>query len=39
MEKYFKKVGCKGILIDVFVYNEKAQTFYYKNNYLIEILK
>lgn len=42
MESYFKSVGCKGILIDVFAYNEKAQKFYYKNGYFnrnIEIMK
>lgn len=42
MEIYFKKIGCKGILIDVFAYNENAQNFYYKNGYLnrnIEVMK
>ncbi len=42
MESYFKEVGCKGVLIDVFAYNEKAQNFYYKNGYFnrnIEIMK
>lgn len=42
MEKYFKEVGCKGILIDVFAYNENAQRFYYKNGYFnrnIEVMK
>ncbi len=33
MESYFKDVGCKGVLIDVFAYNENAQNFYYKNGY------
>lgn len=42
MENYFKKVGCKGILIDVFSYNENAKKFYYENNYFnrnIEVMK
>lgn len=42
MEKYFKKVGCLGILIDVFAYNTDAQKFYYKNGYFnrnIEVMK
>lgn len=42
IENYFKSVGCKGILIEVFAYNEGAQKFYYKNGYFnrsIEIMK
>lgn len=42
MESYFKEVGCKGVLIDVFAYNEEAQKFYYKNGYFnrnIEMMK
>ena len=42
MENYFKTNGCKGILIDVFAYNESAQRFYYKNGYFnrnIEMMK
>lgn len=42
MEEYFKEVGCKGILIDVFAYNENAQKFYIKNGYFnrnIEVMK
>lgn len=42
MEKYFKTVGCKGILIDVFAYNERARAFYLKNGYFnrsIEMMK
>lgn len=42
MEEYFKEVGCRGVLIDVFAYNENAKEFYYKNNYFnrsIEIMK
>lgn len=42
MEKHFKKVGCKGVLIDVFAYNENAQKFYYRNGYFnrnIEVMK
>jgi len=33
MEAYFKSVGCQAILIEVFAYNEKAKSFYCKNNY------
>lgn len=42
MEDYFKSVGCHGVLIDVFAYNENAQKFYYKNGYFnrnIEVMK
>ena len=42
MENYFKKVGCKGVLIDVFAYNKNAQKLYYNNGYFnrsIEIMK
>ena len=42
MENYFKEVGCEGVLIDVFAYNENAQKFYYKNGYFnrnIEVMK
>lgn len=42
MENYFKEAGCKGVLINVFAYNENAQEFYYKNGYYnrnIEIMK
>ncbi len=42
MESYFKSVGCQGVLIDVFAYNENAQRFYYKNGYFnrnIEVMK
>ena len=42
IENYFKEVGCKGVLIDVFAYNENAQKFYYKNGYFnrnIEVMK
>lgn len=42
MENYFKEVGCKAILINVFAYNEKAQNFYYKSGYFnrsIEAMK
>lgn len=42
IEEYFISVGCKGVLIDVFAYNESAQKFYYKNGYFnrnIEIMK
>jgi ribosomal protein S18 acetylase RimI-like enzyme len=33
LEKHFKSVGCKAIIIEVFAYNENAKKFYYKNNY------
>lgn len=33
IEKYFKKVGCEYVLIDVFAYNEKAINFYEKHDY------
>ena len=33
MEEYFKSVGCKAILLDVFSYNESAKKFYSKNGY------
>lgn len=42
MEDYFKSVGCKGILIDVFAYNEIATNFYIKKGYFnrsIEMMK
>lgn len=42
MENYFKEVQCKGILIDVFAYNENAKKFYTKKGYFnrnIEMMK
>ena len=42
MEKYFKEVQCKGILINVFAYNENANKFYDKKGYFnrnIEMMK
>ena len=33
MEDYFKSVGCKYILVDVFAYNKNAINFYNKNGY------
>lgn len=42
MENYLKKVGCEDILIGVFGYNDKAISFYKKNNYhtrMIEMTK
>jgi len=42
MEKYFKEVQCKGILINVFAYNENAKKFYDKKGYFnrnIEMMK
>lgn len=42
MENYFGAIGCKGVLIDVFAYNENAQRFYNENGYFnrnIEMMK
>ena len=42
MELYFKNVGCKALLIDVFAYNENAQKFYYHHGYFdrnLELMK
>lgn len=42
MENYFKKIGCKAVLINVFAYNENAQKLYNKSGYsnrTIEMLK
>lgn len=39
MEKYFKSVGCKGVLIDVFAYNEIATNFYTKRGYFNRCLE
>lgn len=33
MEKYFKSIGCKYALVDVFAYNENGFNFYNKNGY------
>lgn len=33
MEQYFRENGCKGILIDVFAYNEQAIGFYDSKGY------
>lgn len=33
MEDYFKSVGCKRILIELFEYNEIGKNFYNKNDY------
>ena len=33
MNAHFKTLGCKGILIEVFAYNEMGKKFYYKNQY------
>lgn len=33
IENYFKSVGCEGILIEVFAYNEKAYELYKKLGY------
>lgn len=37
MESFFKENGCKGVLIDVFAYNETAKNFIIKMATLIEI--
>lgn len=42
MENYLKSVGCEGIIVDVFAYNESAENFYRKNGYFnrnIEMMK
>ena len=42
MEDYFRSVGCKGILIDVFAYNENAYKLYKRLGYFdrsIEMMK
>ncbi len=42
MENYLKSIGCKGIILDVFAYNETAVRFYKKHGYsarLIEMIK
>lgn len=33
MEEYFKSVGCKYIIVDVFAYNKKGINFYGKQGY------
>lgn len=33
MEEYFKSVGCKGVLLGVFAYNQNAYQFYENNGY------
>ena len=33
MEVYFKSVGCKYVIVDVFAYNEIGKKFYNKKNY------
>ena len=33
MEEYFKSIGCKYILVDVFAYNDNAIKFYDKEGY------
>ena len=33
MEVYFKSVGCKYVIVDVFAYNEIGKQFYNKKNY------
>lgn len=38
MEKHFKSVGCKRILLEVFEYNDLAKNFYYKNGYFNRVL-
>lgn len=42
MEAYLKQVGCEGVLLDVFGYNEKALAFYIEKGYFtrsIELMK
>ncbi len=38
MEEYFKSVGCKYVLVDVFGYNDLALKFYYKQGYHARML-
>ena len=33
MEEYFKTVGCKYVIVDVFAYNDIGKNFYNKINY------
>ena len=42
MENYFKEMGCKALLIEVFGYNDKGRNFYNNNGYLernVEVMK
>lgn len=42
MEEYFKGIGCKGVIIDVFAYNEQALGFYDSKGYFsrtVEVMK
>lgn len=42
MEEYFKNIGCRGVLLDVFAYNESAKRLYKKRGYFdrnIEMMK
>jgi len=42
MEDYLMSVGCKGVLLDVFAYNQRAQEIYYNSGYFdrnIEVMK
>lgn len=42
MEEYFKSIGCKGILLEVFALNSTARIFYSKNGYYersVEMMK
>lgn len=39
MEEYFKSVGCSGVLLDVFAYNEVARDFYLKNGYFDRVME
>lgn len=38
MTKYLKEKNCKGVLIEVFGYNEKAIKFYEKNGYHTRVI-
>lgn len=42
MEEYFKNIGCRGVLLDVFAYNHLAKKLYEKRGYFdrnIEMMK
>ncbi len=42
MENYFSQIGCKGVLIDVFAYNESGRRFYRENGYFertVQVMK
>lgn len=38
MERYMSRIGCEDILLEVFAYNEKAQSFYEKHGYQTRLI-